>query len=58
MATIKQVNKQIETSTKRIDDFQRKIEMYRTRTIKACDAVNVSIGIIEEREQDYHGRKL
>lgn len=58
MATIKQLNKQIETSTKRIDDFQRKIEMYRTRTIKACDAVNVSIDIIEAREQDYHGRKL
>lgn len=58
MATIKQLNKQIESSTKRIGDFQRKIEMYRTRTIKACDAVNASIDIIEEREQDYHGHKL
>lgn len=58
MATIKQLNKQIESSTKRIDDFKRKIEMYRTRTIKACDAVNVSINIIEAVEQDYHGHKL
>lgn len=54
MATIKQLNKQIETSTKRMDDFQRKIEMYRTRTIKACEAVNLSIDIIESREQYYY----
>lgn len=58
MATIKQLNKQIETSNKRIDDFKRKIEMYRTRTIKACDAVNVSIDIIEASERDYYGYKI
>lgn len=58
MATIKQLNKQIETSNKRIDDFNRKIEMYRTRTIRACDAVNVSIDIIEASERDYNGYKI
>lgn len=58
MATIKQLNKQIETSNKSIDDFKRKIEMYRTRTIKACEAVNVSIDIIEKSERDYNGYKI
>lgn len=58
MATIKQLDKQIETATKRIADFQRKIEMYQNRTNKACAAVNVSIEIIIVTEHEYSsGRK-
>lgn len=57
MATVKQLNKQIETATKRIADFERKVEMYRTRTNKACAAVNVSIDIIEAKEVVGYGRK-
>lgn len=57
MATIKQLNKQIETANKRIADYQRKVEMYHARTIKACDAVNVSIDDIETKEAGFHGRK-
>lgn len=43
MATIKQIEKQIETANKRIADCQRKVEMYHTRTIKACKAANILI---------------
>lgn len=55
MATIKQLDKQIETATKRITDFQRKIEMYQNRTNKACAAVNVSINDIIITEREYAG---
>lgn len=57
MATVKQLNKQIETANKRIADYQRKVEMYHTRTIKACNAVNVSIDDIETKEAGFQGRK-
>lgn len=43
MATIKQIEKQIETANKRISGFQRKVEMYHARTIKACAAANITI---------------
>lgn len=58
MATIKQLNKQIETANKRIADYHRKVEMYHVRTIKACNTVNVSIDDIETQEAGgFQGRK-
>lgn len=58
MATIKQINKQIETAQKRVSDYQRKVEMYKNRTIKACESVNISIDLIIESEREYQGHKF
>jgi hypothetical protein len=58
MATIKQINKQLETAQKRISDYKRKVEMYKNRTIKACESVNISIDLIVESEREYRGHKL
>lgn len=58
MATIKQLDKQIETANKRIADFQRKIEMYRTRTTKACNAANITIDDIITTVKVYGSHKL
>lgn len=45
MATIKQITKQIETATKRIADFDRKIAMYTERRDKAIAAANKKSGL-------------
>lgn len=45
MATIKQITKQIETATKRIADFDRKIAMYTERLDKAIAAANKKSGL-------------
>lgn len=45
MATIKQLNKQIETSKKRIADFERKMQMYQDRRDKAIAAANKKSGL-------------
>ena len=44
MATIKQITKQIETATKRIADFDRKIAMYTERRDKAIAAARSAKG--------------
>lgn len=40
MATIKQINKQIETASKRISNFEKRIAMYYDRCNKAISALN------------------
>lgn len=45
MATIPQITKQIETATKRIADFERKIAMYTERRDKAIAAANKKFGL-------------
>lgn len=45
MATIPQLTKQIETATKRIADFERKIAMYTERRDKAIAAANKKFGL-------------
>ena len=45
MATIKQITKQIETATKRIADFERKIAMYTERRDKAIATANKKSGL-------------
>lgn len=45
MATIPQITKQIETATKRIADFDRKIAMYTERRDKAIAAANKKSGL-------------
>lgn len=43
MATIKQITKQIETATKRVNDYSRKVSMYNERTNKALKDAGVSV---------------
>lgn len=45
MATVKQLTKQIETSKKRISDYERKIAMYRERRDKNIAAANKKYGL-------------
>ena len=44
MATIKQITKQIETSKKRIADFERRISMYQERRDKNIMIANKKFG--------------
>lgn len=46
MATIKQLEKQIATAVKRIEEYDRKKKMYRERTLKACERCSINIGDI------------
>ncbi len=50
MSTIKQISKQIETSKKRINDFERKITMYQERRDKNIAAANKKYGIAIKAE--------
>ena len=58
MATIKQIEKLIETAKKQIADSQRKIEMYHARTIKACRAANITIDDIVITVKVYGTHKI
>jgi tetratricopeptide (TPR) repeat protein len=58
MATINQISKQIETATKRVAEYGRKVEMYRERAEKACKAANVAWDALIEEVIEKNGHKL
>lgn len=58
MATVKQISKQIETATKRIAEYGRKVEMYRQRAEKACKAANVAWDALIEEVIEKNGYKF
>lgn len=44
MATINQLKKQLETSTKRVAQFESRIEMYSGRLVKALERATKKLG--------------